>query len=111
MTQGIECIDGSAMYFMSTWPKHVRYNIMGQECGIHENQNTGIFHSHTRRDLSSEVDTKRRFLSHFVKLSSMIYKTDWRLESRNLKGRLNRIDKHLSTKVIVLTAAKCRSYS
>ena len=56
VTAGILCMLGSAIYFMST----------------------GIFHSQTRRDLSSLVDTNRRFLS---------------------------------TNVIVLTAAKCRSYS
>ena len=38
VTAGIECIDGSAMYFIVT----------------------GIPNSHTRRDLSSDVVAKRR---------------------------------------------------
>ena len=40
-TKGMECMEGSAMYFMST----------------------GMSHSQTRKDLSSEVDTNRRFSS------------------------------------------------
>ena len=41
VTAGIECIPGSAMYLKST----------------------GISHSHTRTDLSSDVVTNRRLLS------------------------------------------------
>ena len=43
-TAGIECMCGSAMYLITT----------------------GMPHSHTLRDLSSEVDTKRRLLSKNV---------------------------------------------
>ena len=72
VTQGIECMEGSAMYFMSTFSQSIKCMFSKERkrqdsCKRMRkrlNLLTGMFHSHTLNDLSSDVDTNRRFLKN-----------------------------------------------